>query len=88
MRILAVDDDPLILDILAASLKQCGFTDVTYATCAETAIDLIDPATVPVDSFFLDIMLPGNSGIELCANSWSEKLPRRADHHDYREKGP
>jgi DNA-binding response OmpR family regulator len=67
MRILAVDDDPLILDILAASLEQCGFTDVTYATCAESAIDLIDAATVPFDSFLLDIMLPGNSGIELCA---------------------
>jgi CheY-like chemotaxis protein len=64
MRILAVDDDPLILDILAASLEQCGFTDVTYATCAESAIDLIDAATVP---FLLDIMLPGNNGIELCA---------------------
>jgi CheY-like chemotaxis protein len=67
MRILAVDDDPLILDLLAVTLEQCGFSKVTYASCAESAIDLIHATSVPFDAFLLDIMLPGTSGIELCA---------------------
>ena len=67
MRILAVDDDPLILDLLAVTLEQCGFSKVAYASCAESAIDLIHATSVPFDAFLLNIMLPGTSGIELCA---------------------
>lgn len=67
MRVLAVDDDTIVLDVLRTSLQSCGFDDVSFATSAEQALQLIADAKEPFDSFLLDIMLPGISGIELCA---------------------
>lgn len=67
MRILAVDDDPVVLDLLRNSLGQSGFGDVTFANSAEEALKLLDSETEPFDTFLLDIMMPGMSGVELCA---------------------
>ncbi|MEQ6250551.1 response regulator [Sulfitobacter sp. HNIBRBA3233] len=66
MRILAVDDDPMILQLLRTSLSGSGFGDVAYAESAEEARALIDAAREPFDTFLLDIMLPGTCGIEMC----------------------
>lgn len=66
MRILAVDDDPVILDLLGSSLETNGFDDITFATTAEDALELIEVADQPYDIFLLDIMLPGTTGIEVC----------------------
>lgn len=67
VRILAVDDDPVILDILGVALEDNGFDDITFAASAEDALELIEIAKVPYDVFLLDIMLPETSGIEVCA---------------------
>lgn len=67
MRILAVDDDPLMLDVLGVALEENGFDDITFAATAEDALELIEVAKVPYDVFLLDIMLPEISGIEVCA---------------------
>lgn len=66
MRILAVDDDPIIHDLLQAGLASQGYTDVTRAEDAEEALGLIENADVPFDTFLLDIMLPEIDGVELC----------------------
>ena len=66
MRILAVDDDPVMLDILGAALEQHGFADITFAATAQDALELIEVASLPYDVFLLDVMLPGTSGIEVC----------------------
>lgn len=66
MRILAVDDDPVMLDLLGTALEQSGFGDITFATTAEDALELIDIAAEPYEIFLLDVMLPGTSGIEVC----------------------
>lgn len=66
MRILAVDDDPVMLDLLGSSLEASGFDDITFATTAEDALELIEIADQPYEIFLLDIMLPGTSGIEVC----------------------
>ncbi len=67
MRILAVDDDPTILDMLRDSLsKQFGF-DLECAEDAEEAMTILADPTKSFDCFLLDIMLPGVDGIELCA---------------------
>ena len=66
MRILAVDDDELILELLKGVLAQGGFTDITTADSAESALEIVAAATVDFDCFLLDIQMPGKNGIELC----------------------
>lgn len=66
MRILAVDDDPVMLDILGTALESSGFDDITFAATAEDALELIEVASKPYDVFLLDVMLPEISGIEVC----------------------
>lgn len=66
MRILLVDDDPLVRELLSASLAQQGFTDVTRACSAEEALELIETDGLSFDCFLLDIMLDEMNGIELC----------------------
>ena len=66
MRILAVDDDPVMLDILGTALENSGFEDITFATSAEDALELIEVASKPYEVFLLDVMLPEIDGIEVC----------------------
>jgi DNA-binding response OmpR family regulator len=66
MRILAVDDDPLILELLNNSLSVRENYHLTCCKSAEEAIDLVEDTEVAFDCFLLDIMLPGIDGIELC----------------------
>ncbi|MFT6090565.1 response regulator [Sulfitobacter sp.] len=67
MRILAVDDDPTILDMLSNYLTvEQGF-DLFCAEDAEQALVLVNKTRPDFDCFLLDIMLPGMDGIMLCA---------------------
>lgn len=66
MKILAVDDEELILELLAEMLRANGFDDVTLAVNADDALKKIASAKVPFDTFMFDIQMPGIDGIELC----------------------
>ena len=74
-RILVVDDDPEILDLLARYLRQSG-ADVVQAADAEEAKRLVagDPGICVVIS---DISMPGKSGLLLA----EELLAGRDDAH-------
>ncbi|WP_223518045.1 MULTISPECIES: response regulator [unclassified Pseudomonas] len=61
-RILIVDDDPLIRDVLHAYLSQEGY-DVHCAATAELAETFL--ASQSVDLVMLDIRLPGKDGLTL-----------------------
>ncbi len=61
-RILVVDDEPVILDLLRDFLKLERFSVVT-ATSAEQAIDILK--TTSVHAVISDIGLPGMSGLDL-----------------------
>ena len=65
MRILAVDDDPIFLEILARALLQYGEADVTMASSAKEALAEITSSTVPFDLFLFDILMPEIDGVEL-----------------------
>lgn len=76
MRILAVDDDPLFLEMLVSYLAQHGFRDVVHASSAAKALAIIDSAEVPFDCFLLDIRMPEVDGVELCSEIRARPVSR------------
>lgn len=70
-RILVVDDDPEIRDLLAQFLNQHGF----HTRTAEDGLAMdLQLAQEPADLVVLDLMLPGEDGLSLCRRL-------RADSH-------
>lgn len=61
--ILAVDDDPEVLDTLGRVLEREAY-DVSLARSAAEALELLDH-NIP-DAMILDIIMPGMDGITLC----------------------
>lgn len=64
-RILTVDDDPVILDILKVALERVGF-EVWSAESGEEALQILEMRGLP-HLAVVDIVMPGMDGIELCA---------------------
>lgn len=62
-KILAVDDEQDILELLSYNLSRDGF-EVTTATDGEEALKIIRAKSF--DLVILDIMMPGIQGMELC----------------------
>lgn len=64
-RVLVVDDEPMILDAMAATLELDGFAEVTCCQSGELA--LAHAKRSPVDLVISDLCMPGMDGIELLA---------------------
>ncbi len=62
-RILVVDDEPFISDLLAAALRFEGFT-VEVAGSGREALQLAQPGRY--DLVMLDVMMPDMEGTEVC----------------------
>lgn len=62
-KIIVVDDEVLILDMLKEVFGSAGYTVLT-AESAEEALKILKDESVMV--MFLDIRLPGMSGVDLC----------------------
>ncbi|HEV7515394.1 MAG TPA: response regulator transcription factor [Thermoanaerobaculia bacterium] len=71
-RILAVEDDPDLLRLIARELTAAGF-EVWPAASAERALELIAERGLP-HLGLIDILLPGLDGLELCRRlqEWSD----------------
>jgi DNA-binding response OmpR family regulator len=71
-RILAVEDDPDLLRLIARELTAAGF-EVWPAASAERALELIGERGLP-HLGLIDILLPGLDGLELCRRlqEWSD----------------
>lgn len=66
MRILVVDDDPIMIDVLSEFLPvEKGYT-LYYHHSAECALNSLLEVVVPYDCIILDIMLPGMNGVKFC----------------------
>ena len=61
MRILIIDDEEVLRDVLDAVLRREGF-DVVLASSGEEGLSVLDGEEI--DLVILDIMLPGISGID------------------------
>jgi two-component system OmpR family response regulator len=71
-RVLVVDDEPNIRDLVAVALRFHGFSPVTAATGEEAMRGVRDERP---DLIVLDVMLPDVDGFEVCRRL-------RADGHD------
>src|ERR1051326_2834077 len=64
MKVLIVDDEEVLRDVLETVLRREGF-DVVLAASGEEALSVLDGDTdADVDLVILDVMLPGISGID------------------------
>ena len=71
VKILVVDDEPNIVELLNVSLKFQGF-EVVSANSGQEAITLA--REVRPDAFILDVMMPGMDGFELLSKLRDEGL--------------
>ena len=65
MKILVVDDDILILEILELFLSSIDYENVQFAKSGAEALQLIEGASTPFECILLDINMPIQTGIEL-----------------------
>lgn len=65
-KLLIVDDDKSILDILELSLNCLGYENVSRAQCAAEALFIIEESDHQFDCFLIDIQMPEYDGVELC----------------------
>src|SRR3954470_20831537 len=63
MRVLVVDDEPSVREVLERILKVEGF-DV--ATAADGREAVRSQAAGPADAVLLDVLMPGLDGLEVC----------------------
>ncbi len=66
MRILAVDDDPVILGLLPILFRQAGYPKISVASGGHAALEILRDPNRGFDCFILDIEMPQMDGIELC----------------------
>jgi CheY-like chemotaxis protein len=66
MSILAVDDDPFILELIPMISSKAGFSEVSPAASGEQALELLGNPDLFFDCLLLDISMPDMDGIELC----------------------
>ncbi|MGV0909653.1 response regulator [Martelella sp. FOR1707] len=66
MRILVIEDDPVLADGLAVGLRLNGYTVDAVATCADALAAI---RTGAFDAIILDLMLPDGSGLDLLATA-------------------
>jgi DNA-binding response OmpR family regulator len=62
MRILVIEDDPQMLELLRKGLDECGHT-VTTAVDGETGLEIVN--TQEFDAVVLDVGLPGRCGFSV-----------------------
>ncbi len=66
MKVLLVDDEPDILELISLSLHQLENHYVTTAASGAKALEIIETSGERFEAFLLDIQMPGITGIELC----------------------
>lgn len=68
MKIIAVDDDDVSLDLLKFCLAGGGYEDLTLMSSPLKALEAIKDAKIGFDCILLDVEMPDKDGIQLCAD--------------------
>lgn len=76
MRLLAVDDDPVFLDLLEKYLRELGYADTVFCESGAEALRALRSDADGFDCLLVDIQMPVMDGIELCG--YIRALPRYA----------
>lgn len=63
MKILVVDDEPMVAGLIAEGLRNEGHGDVVIANSGEEGLRVVERD--PPDVVFLDITMPGMDGVEV-----------------------
>lgn len=66
MRLLAVDDDPVILDLLPVVFREADLPNVNLASSAEAALEVLSDPEAHYDCLLFDIRMHEMNGVELC----------------------
>jgi EAL domain-containing protein (putative c-di-GMP-specific phosphodiesterase class I)/CheY-like chemotaxis protein len=64
VRILVLDDEPVMLELLSCMLSNLGLSDVTACDTGLRALELLDGSLKSTDLILLDLDMPGMDGIE------------------------
>jgi uncharacterized 2Fe-2S/4Fe-4S cluster protein (DUF4445 family)/CheY-like chemotaxis protein len=71
MKILVVDDDPVVQELIKNMLAEGGYENIQIAGSGEEALEMIKQN--PPDLVVLDILLPGIQGYEVCRKMRANK---------------
>ena len=63
VRILVVDDEPVVRDVMSAALERLG-CHVMLSESGEEAIRIFEDPSVAVDLVIMDVTMPGLTGVE------------------------
>jgi CheY-like chemotaxis protein len=63
LKVLFVEDDPIVGAMIAAALEDLG-CEVTRAATAEEALEALQKG-IEVELLFSDVVMPGKTGVEL-----------------------
>ncbi len=63
MRILVIDDEPIVAGLIAEGLRNEGHEEVLTANSGAEGLQVIEQS--PPDAVFLDITMPGMDGVEV-----------------------
>src|SRR5687768_3251293 len=64
LRVLLVDDDVFMLQLLTEMLKKFGIKNVATATDGKAALTIIDSSPLQMQLLICDLNMPGMDGIE------------------------
>lgn len=77
MKILIVDDDVFIIELLGMALEAMGFANFEAANNAHEALAMVKRANDPYECFLIDIQMPGMDGMELCRELRQDQAYKR-----------